>query len=180
MRACRVPAALAAAAHERGAVGHHRLVGLAGAIPFDHGEFRRVQRRRARGCGRRGRNRRSSPRRRRAASSWRIRARCGGSAARASRPAPIQLGGEGVEMGLVAGRDLERGGLDLDEAVRRRTSARSAATMRFRASRNGRRSRWRSRVPEWRDAMRPPFTLLPNGAATHWRRAAKSLMCAPN
>ena len=49
----------AAAARSASAIVHHRLIGLAGAVPFEHGEFRRVQRRRARGCGRRGRSRRS-------------------------------------------------------------------------------------------------------------------------
>ena len=54
---CVVPAAVGRQRQEGGAVGHQRLVRLAGAIPFEHGEFGMMQRRRARGCGRRGRSR---------------------------------------------------------------------------------------------------------------------------
>ena len=57
-----------------------------------------------------------------AASSFfrRIPARCGDSAARGAVGAD-QLGGKAMEMGLVARRDLEDGGLDLDEALAART-----------------------------------------------------------
>ena len=54
---------------------------------------------------------------------------------------PDQLGGESMQMGLVAGRNLQRCGLDLDKS-RAANQARKAAAMRPRASRYGRRAAW--------------------------------------
>ena len=48
---------------------------------------------------------------------------------------------KGMQMGLVSGRHLQCAGLDLDEILAA-NQARSAATMRFRASSTGRRSAW--------------------------------------
>jgi hypothetical protein len=47
---------------------------------------------------------------------------------------PHGLGGEGVQVGLVAGRDLQGGGLDLHEALGLQNQARIAALIRPRAS----------------------------------------------
>ena len=112
-----VSAALAAVREESEAIVHHRLIGLLGAVPFDHDEFGGVQRallavpkdageiddpplaggeQLLHGEFRRGVEVALEP----------------GAAGR------HQLGGEGVEMGLVARRDLQRRGLDLEEAVR--------------------------------------------------------------
>ena len=44
---------------QRGAIVDQRVIGLVGAIPFEHGEFGMMQRARARDCGTRGRTRRS-------------------------------------------------------------------------------------------------------------------------
>ena len=88
-RSSGAPAASAATASSAAQSCHHRLVGLIGAIPFEHGELGVMQRRRARGCGRRGRNRRCAARRRRAASCRRIPARCADRAAARSPPGAI-------------------------------------------------------------------------------------------
>ena len=62
---------------------------------------------------------------------------------RRARPVrPDRLGREGVQMRLVAGRDLQRRRFDLDEVRARRNKPRTAARMRLRAMRNGRRSAW--------------------------------------
>ena len=109
----------------RGAVGHQRLVRLTRAIPFDQREFRRVQRaaltvaehfcefddaafpggeQLLAGEFRRGAQ---------------IKRRC-----RAVRRHKRR--GKGVQVHLVAGRDLERAGLDLDEILSREPGAQRA------------------------------------------------------
>ena len=92
------------------------LVGPSRAIPFEHGEFGMVQRRRARGCGRRGRTRRSAARRRRAASCRRIPARCAGKRwSRAVRP-PTSSVAKAWRWVSLPGETCRAGGLDLEEA----------------------------------------------------------------
>ena len=103
----------------RGAVGHQNLVRLTRAIPFDHREFRRMQR---------------------AALAVaehfcefddaalpRCEQLLAGEFRRGAqierRPGPVRRHkrrGKGVQVHLVAGRDLERAGLDLDEILRRK------------------------------------------------------------
>ena len=92
---------------DRDAVVHDRLIGLAGAIPFQHGEFGRVQRPCARGCGRRGRSRRSASRLPPAASSSRIRARCAGSGCAAGRPCHDARCAKACRCASLPGRDLQ-------------------------------------------------------------------------
>ena len=79
---CFVPAAVAASARMRGAVGHQRLVGLAGAVPFEHREFRMVQRAALAVAADAWRIRRCAARRPPAASCRRTPARCADRACR--------------------------------------------------------------------------------------------------
>ena len=130
------------------AIVHHRLIGLFGAVPFDHGEFRGVQRRLARGCGRRGRNRRSASRRRQAASSWRIRARCGGSAAARSPPGATSSVAKAWRWASLPGEICSAAASTSTKPSRVEIAAERRERSRPRASRKGRRSAWRRALPE--------------------------------
>ena len=114
---CCVPAACAACAKNRGAVGHQRLIRLAGPIPFDQREFRRVQRAALAIAKHSGEldDTALASRKELLAGEFRRRAQVKRRRRAIRRH---QLGGEGVQMRLVAGRDLQRAGLDLDEIVR--------------------------------------------------------------
>jgi elongation factor P len=101
--------------NEGGAIGHHRLVWFAGAIPLDHGELRRVQWSAfaiAEDMGEVDDAFLASGEKLLHREFWRrvqIAAR-----ARPVRANPISA--EGMKMSLVAGRNLEGGSLNLDEA----------------------------------------------------------------
>ena len=124
-----------------GAIVHQRLVGLARAIPFEHGELGMMQGAAlavAEHVGE-GENAPLAGRQQLLAGEFRR-----GVQIELLRLAvrPDQLGREGVQMRLVAGRDLQRSAFDLDEAARVEL-ARSAAMRRAR-HRRGRRSAWMS------------------------------------
>ena len=117
---CRVPAARAATAQDRGAIGHQRLIGFAGAIPFDKREFGIMQRAAFAVAKHLGEFDDARARRRREASCRRIPARCADSGATPCRPAPQARWRRRADE-FVARRDLQRRGLDLDEVLRRQT-----------------------------------------------------------
>ena len=109
----------------RGAVGHQRLIRLARAIPFDQREFRRMQRAALAVAEHfcefddaafpRGEQLLAGEFRRGA----QVKRRC-----RAVRRHKRR--GKGVQVHLVAGRHLERAGLDLDKILRREPGAQRA------------------------------------------------------
>ena len=82
-----MPAGLGRKRQNLAAIAHHRLIGLARPIPFEHREFGVVQRAALPVALDMGESRRCAARRPPAASCRRIRARCGGRAASARRPA---------------------------------------------------------------------------------------------
>ena len=143
---------------QRLAIRHQVAIAAARAIPFEHHEFGLMQRAALRRCGRRGRAGRCAPSPRPAASSSRIRARCGGTSATSPSPGRIEARDERVEMRLEAGALLQGGRVDLDEIsgreegadcredarARRPDSARAARNARAATSR--RRSSWRQPI----------------------------------
>ncbi len=103
---------------DRGAIAHQRLVGFAGPVPFEHREFGMVQRPAlavAVDMGEAG-NPRLARGQQLLAGEFRrgVQVEGGRVAARRQR-----FRGEGMEMGLVAGRDLQRRRIDLHEIALR-------------------------------------------------------------
>ena len=131
---------------ERGAVVHQRCERRADAIPFEHREFRRVQRACARDCGRHASARRSASPRRRAASSSRIRARCAAIGRARSAVRPDEVGREARADGS---RCRARPAARPDRPRRspwRRTSGEPRLAIARARQKPGRRAAWRSRV----------------------------------
>ena len=98
-------------------VGHHGVIAGIGAIPFQHGEFRQMQVAALAVAEHPGEFEDLRSRRPPAISCRRIPARCADSAWRASPSARDQFGARRMQMGLVAGRDLQDSGLDLGKAL---------------------------------------------------------------
>ena len=98
---------------------------LLGAIPFEHGEFRMMQRRALAVAEHPRQGENPLLARPRAASCTRIPARCGDRAGSRAAIRADQLGREGGKMGFIAAGDLKRGGFDLGETFRRRKNAAS-------------------------------------------------------
>ena len=101
---------------QRRAVFHQPLVRLAGAVPLEQGEFGMVQRAAlaiAKHAGE-GEDPRLACRQQPLAGELRRRVQVERRALSGRRR---KLGRKGVQMGLVAGRDLQGRGLDLDEAL---------------------------------------------------------------
>ena len=118
---CFVPAACAAACTDRRAVVHQRPIGLAGAIPFDQREFGVVQRAAFAVAKHFGEldDAALAGRKQLLAGEFRRRAQIKRRRGAVRR---CQRRGEGMQMGLVAGRNLQRAGFDLDKIVARQTS----------------------------------------------------------
>ena len=126
-------------AQDREAIVDDGRVGLIGAIPFEHGEFRCMQRP-ALAIAEDAGEIENAP----LAGRQQFLARefgRGVEIARLSRAAGRDhLRREGMQMRLVAGRDLQRAAFDLEKSARARTGSRTAALMRPRASSRARRS----------------------------------------
>ena len=110
---------------QRRAVVHQRLVGRAGAIPFQQGELGMVQRPALAVAPDPGEfeDPRLAGRQQLLAGELRRGAQV---ERRARAVGADRLGGEGVQVRLVAGRDLQGRGLDLDEAPRLEPAAHGA------------------------------------------------------
>ena len=103
--------------HQRRAVLHQRLVRFVRPVPFQHGEFGVMQRAALAIAEHAGEieNARLARRQQFLAGEFRR----GAQIERPPLPAGSdQFGGEGMQMGLVAGRDLQGRGLHLDEIAR--------------------------------------------------------------
>ena len=161
---------------QRRAVVHQRLVGLVRPVPFQHGEFRMMQRAAlavAEHAGEiedarlAGRQQLLAGEFRRGAQIERLPLAAGSD----------QLGGEGMQMGLVAGRDLQGGGLDLDEIARGEPGPQSGRDAARAPAGYGRRAACGAGQPE----RRALSAHLPrrNGGGKDWHRARRSLWCGP-
>ena len=117
-QASRSPRRAAASATSASRIGHHRLVGRAGAVPLDHGEFRRMQRPALAVAEDAGEIDDLRPRRRRAASSWRIRARCGDSAVAAPPSGPISSVAKAWRWASLPGETWRAAGSTIEEPLR--------------------------------------------------------------
>ena len=139
-----VPRGLGSEAQKGGAIVHQHGVVLPSAVPFQHGEFRGCAAARVRGCARHGRRRGSGSRPPRAASSSRIRARCAGSIRlRCCRRCRWHRSRRRAGAPRFPGWSARAAGsTSMKPSVA--SQARSAAWMRLRASRSGRRSAWRA------------------------------------
>jgi hypothetical protein len=124
---------------DRGAVLHQRFIGLARAIPFQHREFRMVQRAPL-AVAEHAREIKNAPLTRRE-QLLAGELRRGVEEERAALPAHSDhLRGKGVQMRLVAGRNLQNAGLDLGEALPSNRSRNPALTaLRVASSGGGRR-----------------------------------------
>ena len=123
------------------AVLHQHLIRLAGAIPFDHCEFRVMQRAAARGCETLWRTRRYAARRLPTVSCRRIPATCADRAATSRRPAPparLRKRANGSRCPAISASAPVSTSIKPSAA----NQARSAATIRPRAKSAGRRSAW--------------------------------------
>ena len=112
------PARSAASASSAAQSVHQALIGFAGAVPFEHGEFRMVQRPALAVAVDRAEAEDSSLAGRKQLLTGKFR-RGVQIERRARRVRQDRLGGEGREMRLVARRDLQGCGLDLDEVAAR-------------------------------------------------------------
>ena len=110
------PGGLGSEREQRGAIGHQRIVGLTGAVPFEHRELGMVQ-----GAALAVAKDAGEAEEARLARGQQLLAgefRRGVQVERlAASVGQDRLGGEGGEMRLVARRDLQRGGLHLHEVV---------------------------------------------------------------
>ena len=102
--------------HDHDAVGHHRVIGIAGAVPFQHGEFRQMQiaALAVPEYPRQLENLRLACRQQLLAGKFRRGPQV------ASDPLAVatrQFGAGRVQMGLIARRHLQDSGLDLDKTL---------------------------------------------------------------
>ena len=103
--------------HEAAAIADQGLVAFTGPVPFEHGEFRVVQGAAFTVAEDMGEG--EDPLL--AGGKQLLAGKFGRGVQVEPVPAPIigdEFGGEGADMGLVAGGDLQGGGIDLDEALR--------------------------------------------------------------
>ena len=154
-----------------GAIAHQRLVGLARPIPFEHGEFRVVQGAALPVAVDMGEAGDAGLARRQELLAGEFRR--GVEVERRPRAVGADgLGCEGMEMRLVARRDLERGRIDLDEISRWRRSRAGPPGSGCAPIRKGRRSAWTCGVHQGEGAGRG--LSIPKGSArSDWRFARR-------
>ena len=168
---------LRSAGYHRHAVVHQQLVVAVRPVPFEHGEFRMVQRVRSRDCGSSGRTRRSAARRPPEASCRRIPGRCADSAGRGRWARPVRSASHGHGSRCPARPAASRSRPRRIPAPR--TGPAPPGRSRPAAIRNGRRSAWVSGAQKrGRLAIRKRPEKV-QGRENRWRSGAGSVCCAP-